>query len=163
LIFELSPPVLYQFGLEAAVESLAHHMQEQHGIRIDVTDDGQWKPLTEDMRILLFRAVQELLINVAKHAHARQVLISIGRDGDYIRITVVDDGVGFDLCEREPDAGRANGFGLFSINERLHQLHGYCEIHSKPGQGTQVTLMAPLQHVEETAGSGEHEHQDPPC
>lgn len=154
LIFELSPPVLHQFGLEAAVASLAQHMQEQHGLRIDVTDDGQYKPLTADMQILLFRAVQELLVNVVKHAHAQQAQIAIDRDGDYIRITVVDDGVGFDPSDSGPDAGRAHGFGLFSINERLHHLHGYCEVDAKPGQGTQGTLMALLQREEESAQEG---------
>ncbi len=144
LIFELSPPVLYQLGLEAAVESLAQNMQERHGIRIDVTDDGQEKPLTEVMQILLLRAVQELLINVVKHAQARQAQISIARDGDYVRITVVVDGVGFDFSASGPDAERAHGFGLFRLNERLHQLHGSCDIDSTPGQGTQVTLRALL-------------------
>lgn len=144
LISELSPPVLYQLSLEEAVESLAQSMQERHGIRIEVTDDGQEKPLTGDMQILLLRAVQELLINVVKHAQARQAQISLGRDGDYIRITVVDDGVGFDLAASRPDAGRAHGFGLFSLNERLHQLHGSCDIDSQPDQGTRVTLRALL-------------------
>jgi PAS domain S-box-containing protein len=161
LIFELSPPVLFQLGLAAAVESLAHHMQERHGLRIDVADDGQDKPLTDDMRILLFRAVQELLINVVKHAHARQVQISIGRAGDYIRITVVDDGVGFNPSASGFDAGQAHGFGLFSINERLHQMHGSCEVDSQPGQGTQVILRALLQREEATSGSEAYEHQDP--
>jgi PAS domain S-box-containing protein len=144
LIWELSPPVRYQLSLEVAVASLAQSMQERHGIHIDVTDDGQEKPLSADLQILLLRAVQELLINVVKHAQAQQVQISLDRDGDAARITVADDGVGFDLAASGPDAERTHGFGLFRLNERLHQLHGSCKIDSQAGQGTRVTLRAPL-------------------
>ena len=125
-------------------------MQERYGLHIDVRDDGQSKPLTEEMEILLFRAVQELLLNVVKHAQARHVQIAMSRDGEYIRISVADDGVGFNLSQSKLKAGRASGFGLFSINKRLQSLHGYCTVDSKPDQGTQATLMALLQCAEDT-------------
>ena len=79
-----------------------------------------------------------------RHELFAQAQVSIARDGDYVRITVVDDGVGFDFSASGPDAERAHGLGLFRLNERLHQLHGSCDIDSTPGQGTQVTLRALL-------------------
>lgn len=149
LIFDLSPPVLYQFGLEAAIESLVDRLQEQHGLDIVLTNDTQPRPLSEDMRGLLFRAVRELLLNVVKHARARQAWVTLRRDGETIYITVVDDGVGFDTAELDVRTTYTGRFGLFSIAERLRHLGGGCTIASTPGQGTRATLVAPLQEAEE--------------
>jgi signal transduction histidine kinase len=151
LTFELSPPALYLLGLEAAVESLVEQMQQRHGIRLDFEDDGRPKPVTEEFRVLLFRSVHELLVNTVKHAQAAHGRVSIGRQGDHIRINVVDDGVGFDISDVDFSGNGAGGFGLFSIRERLRYLNGSCEITSKLSQGTQVTLMAPLEHEGKTA------------
>jgi len=81
LTFELSPPVLYELGLEAGIEWLAEQFQAQHHLRIEVEDDRQPKPLGEDVRTLIFRAVRELLVNVVKHARARLVKVSLRREG----------------------------------------------------------------------------------
>ncbi len=143
LTFQLSPPVLHEFGLEAALEDLIVRMQEEYDIRLEFADDSQPKALSEDLRVLLFRAVQELLINVVKHAQARKAEIFVGREEDYLLIRVEDDGIGFDVSEIDFDVGRAGKFGVFSIKERLNHLGGRFEIVSKPGQGTQVTLAAP--------------------
>lgn len=145
LMLQLSPPLLYVMGLEAAVESLAEQTQEQHGLTTSFSDDKQPKPLSEDIRVLLFRAVRELLINVIKHSRANAASIRMRRDHDCIKIVVEDDGVGFNLVGNEdPLAGRT-GFGLFSIQERLHHLDGRVEIDSGPDRGTRVTLTARLQ------------------
>lgn len=151
LTFELSPPVLHQFGLEAAVESLVERMQETYGIHIDFTDDKQPKPLTDEARVLLFRAVKELLVNVIKHAQVRSAAVSVGREDGYVRIMVVDDGVGFATSNIDVPTERGGTFGLFSIKERLRHLNGYFEIASRPSQGTQVTLLAPLHRDREAA------------
>ncbi len=145
LVFELSPPVLYEFGIEAALEYLVERMQKLHDIRFEFVDDRQPKPLSEDLGVLLFRAVQELLVNIVKHARARNARTFIETKDEKIRITVEDDGVGFDISEIDSHIGRAGKFGLFSIRERLNHLGGHFEIASKPGHGTQVSLAAPLQ------------------
>ena len=145
LVFELSPPVLYEFGIEAALEYLVERMQKLHDIRFEFVDDRQPKPLSEDLAVLLFRAVQELLLNVVKHARARNARTFIETKDEKIRITVEDDGVGFDISEIDSHIGRAGKFGLFSIRERLNHLGGHFDIASKPGHGTQVSLAAPLQ------------------
>ena len=142
LIFELSPPVLYQLGLEAGVESLAEQMERDHGLRIEVEDDSQSKPLTEEVQVLLFRAVQELLMNIVKHAQARKATVSMGREDDTIRVMVSDDGLGFEISEINSNS--AARFGLFSIRERLNHVGGGLEIASTPDRGTKVSLVAPL-------------------
>jgi signal transduction histidine kinase len=146
LTFELSPPVLYELGIEAALESLVERMQQVNGIQIKLVDRGGRKPLSEDTAVLCFRAVQELLVNVLKHAHARKIEVSTGSDRGRIRITVADDGIGFDTSEGLSGKGGKGGFGLFSIRERLQHLGGSLKVDSNPGHGTRVTLSAPLKH-----------------
>jgi len=141
---ELSPPLLYEFGLEAAVRGLAEEFQRQHGIAAVFNDDGTAKPLDNDIRGVLFQAVRELLLNVAKHARARTVRISIDRRPNTVAITVEDDGVGFREDEIGPHQYRPGGFGLFNIRERLRHLGGQLDIDSQPGSGARLTLIAPL-------------------
>ncbi len=145
LTFELSPPMLYELGLEAALEWLAEVFQEQHGINCTVTIDQQPKPLDEDLRIVLFRSVRELLANVLKHARTRSVDLSVQRQGGRIVVAVADRGVGFDPDEINGRAISQREFGLFNIRERLGRLGGHLSLESGPGQGTRVTLSAPLQ------------------
>lgn len=144
LTFELSPPVLHELGLEAAIEWLAEQVQDRHAVRVEVEGDGQRKLLEDDVRDLLFRAVQELLVNVVKHAQARHARVSTRREGGEIRIEVEDDGVGVEVSQADfrPDAN--GGFGLFNIRERLAYVGGSLRINSEPGMGTRVVLEAPL-------------------
>ena len=142
LIFEISPPVLYQVGFEAAVEWLAEHFQEQYGIRIDLKIENERKTLGGDLRIVLFQAIRELLVNVVKHARASHVKISMKYVRNNLQIVVQDDGLGF-----EPSPGghheTIKGFGLFNIRERLHHLGAQIKIESSPGKGTKATLNIP--------------------
>jgi PAS domain S-box-containing protein len=148
LTFELSPSTLYTFGLEAALEELAEQYSKQEGFRCRFeTQDGD-KRLSEQVRVLLYRATRELLINAAKHAAADNVSIRLQRIGEDVRIEVEDDGKGFDVSELEPVQGKRLGFGLFSIRERLARTKGSLDIQSIPGNGTKVTLQAPLQTTE---------------
>jgi PAS domain S-box-containing protein len=147
LTFELSPPILYELGFEAAVEWLAEQIQEKSGISVDFEDDLQPKPLGKEIRILLFKAVGELLINVIKHAQAYKLKVAIQREGSNIRITVEDDGTGFYIPEVNRLAG-VKGFGLFSIRERLKHFGGSLQIQSEPNRGTLITLLAPIEQKE---------------
>jgi signal transduction histidine kinase len=153
LSFELSPPILYELGLPAAVEWLADRVQEQHGIEVTVRDDSQAKPLDEATGVVLFTAVRELLVNIVKHAQAERAEISIRREGDRIGIDVEDNGVGFEVSASGTSSSGDRGFGLFSIRERLSHLGGECLVHCEPGSGTQVTLVAPLRGHAEGRGA----------
>ena len=144
LTFELSSPLLYELGLEAAVEQLTEEIQEKYGVLSNFEGDRQPKPLDDDVSVLLFQAVRELLINVSKHAQARNVTVSIKKQENSIRITVEDDGAGFDTARIISSTKRTKGFGLFSIHERLHFVGGHIKVESECGRGTRVTLMAPL-------------------
>ena len=144
LTFELSPRILYELGFWAAVEWLAEQIQERHGLRVGLQDDGQPRPMDENVRILLFRAVRELLINVVKHARAGNVVISVRREYDRIRIEVGDDGIGCDISRLGSLDEIGGGFGLLNVQERLEYLGGDMQIASEPGQGTRVILNAPL-------------------
>ncbi len=144
LTFEVSPPVLYELGFVAAVRWLAKQTRQRFDLNVEFADDGKPKPLDSDVRILLFQAVRELLVNVAKHAKAGKAGISTRKVRNHIKITVEDDGVGFDVPAVRSRDYTKGGFGLFNIRERLDQIGGSVEIHSSSGHGTRITLIAPL-------------------
>jgi len=102
------------------------------------------KPLDDDIGVLLFRNVRELLINVVKHANAKKIKVSIQKVDHRIHICVEDDGVGFDSAKAESMITNKKTFGLFSIRERLEHLGGNLEIKSSPGCGCRITITSPL-------------------
>jgi len=149
LTFEMSPPVLYELGFEAAVGWLVKQTRQRFGLEAEFIDDDRTKPLDTDVRVLLFQAVRELLVNIVKHANARTAKVSTRKVSDNIWVTVEDDGVGFDISTANTaDDYTKGGFGLFSIRERLRQIGGSVDIRSGPGQGTKVTLIVPLLKTE---------------
>jgi signal transduction histidine kinase len=144
LTIEICPPILYELGFEAALEWLSEQTQEQYGIKTSFTNDQQQKPLDDDIQTMLFQATRELLVNIAKHAQARSAHVSIQRDDSHVCISVEDDGIGFDMAAAEANIGSEGGFGLFSIRERLKYLGGSLECNSQAGQGTRISITAPL-------------------
>ncbi len=145
LTFDLSSPTLYKFGLEAALEELLQDkLRGEHRIPYRFSDDRQPKPLSQDMLVLLFQSVRELLINVIKHAQAHEVALDIRRETKCIRITVTDDGIGFEVDSVLSSPSRGRSVGLFNIRERLDYIGGTLSIDSEPGRGTRFTLVAPL-------------------
>ena len=144
LTFELSPPILYDLGLEPAVEWLTEQLEEQNAITCAFENDGSLKPISDEIRVLLFTAVRELLVNVVKHAAAQHVKITIRRIDDSISIHVADDGTGFNASKKSYHLAEARGYGLFSIRERLHSLGGHMDVRSWIGRGTRIVLQAPL-------------------
>jgi PAS domain S-box-containing protein len=148
LTYELGLPILYDLGLEAALEWLAEQMNDQHNLAVQVHRDQQAMPLGEGARVLVFRVVRELLTNVVKHARASKVEIAIARDGHCMHIQVVDDGVGFDTADPGSRFGKTSGYGLFSVRERLTSIGGLVKIDSLPGHGTRVSITVPLEPQE---------------
>ncbi len=142
LTFDLSPPALYTFGLETATAELAEKFCEDGKLQIVFENTDDQKPLTNHIKILLYRCIRELLVNIAKHAEATNVRIAFTRDNDNMKIVVEDDGKGFDISSLE---GKPQGFGLFSIRERLTHIGGVLDIQSVSNKGTIVTLLAPLE------------------
>jgi len=142
LALQLSPPVLEQLGLVPALAWLADEMRRLHGLNVVLVDDDAPKPLGHVERAMLFRAVRELLINVARHAAVSQATVETVRRQDRMVITVSDTGAGFTPEAVLASAGRT--LGLSSVRERLALLGGAVEIASREGDGTAVTLTLPL-------------------
>lgn len=156
LSLRLGPPVLYELGLEAALGWLVEYVQEQHRIQTNLELDGLAKPVGEELRVFLFRAVEELLVNVVKHAETDRVEVSVSRGNKSIRISVQDAGVGFDTAILDTPSGKNGGFGLFSIREHIRYFGGALSLYSKPGQGTQVTLAVPIKTLQGKDKRREH-------
>lgn len=154
LMNQLSPPLLYDVSLGAAIEWLAQHMCEQHGLTFRLEYPQQSFQIMEEVRILLFQAVRELFMNIIKHARARECLITITQEDASLRILIEDDGVGFHVEQLGAVPDGTHGFGLFSIRERLHHFGGAFAITSSPGQGTRAQLLAPLQQQNHDGSGG---------
>lgn len=160
LTFELSPPILYDLGLEAALEWLAEQVREHQRINCMFEADAYPKPVSDEIRIVLFSAVRELLMNVTKHAQANVAKITIRRVNDSITVHVADNGIGFVPSKMSFYRDENKGFGLFSIRERLRHLSGQMEVRSGRGRGTRVILTAPLVIEKQKAGNITNENQD---
>lgn len=143
LTFELSPPVLHEVGIKAALEWLVEKFEKQSDISYTYRDDGKVTELNDNIRVMLFRATRELLFNVAFHSRATKASVTFWEDDDYVYICVEDNGVGFDLAKIDSAITEPRGFGIFSIQERMHHLGGRFEIKSTPGEGTRVTIVSP--------------------
>lgn len=145
LVQELSPPVLREGGLGPALKWLRLRMLEKHGLKVDMDIDARLGTMAEDVRIALFHAVRELLLNVVKHAHvtSARVGVRLGR-GRKVSVTVVDRGRGYDPAAAAEDAGHGSGFGQLAIRERFEVLGGSMKVDSAPGRGCSVTLTVPV-------------------
>ncbi len=141
--FELSPPILYDLGFEAAVEWLAEQVQEQYGVQVKVAADRNPKPLHDEILILLFQLLRELVTNVVKLGRPNNVSVLIRRNRSTLAVEIENDGLEMDLGPESlmPSAG---GLGLFGIRERLKYLGGSLDVEAIPGQGTKMILKVPL-------------------
>ncbi len=146
LMNKISSPILRELGLEAALEWLTEEFERMHGLKCTCEGDEELKPLERDVSSLLFQAANELLVNVVKHAGVEECAIRVQKEGDWIRVTVEDYGAGFSPSDIGPRKSMTGGFGLFSIKERMNGIGGRLEIESKPGEGSRISLVAPLKH-----------------
>lgn len=138
LMQRLRPVALDDLGLRSAVQYGVDQWQRRHaGVRCKFEAQGELEGLSEKVNITLYRLVQECLTNVAKHAGATQVTISMERDGDQVRFDFEDDGKGFDL------SGRKQGLGLIGLRERVESLSGRFELISAPGSGVRIKAVIP--------------------
>jgi PAS domain S-box-containing protein len=144
LTFDLSPPTLYALGFEIAVEELTEQFCKEHKLEYSFRNSDEPKPMTNHVKILLYRSIREILINITKHADASLVKVAISRISNDINVTVADDGKGFDVSTINTRASRPKGLGLFSVRERLTHIGGKLEIESIRGKGTRAILTAPL-------------------
>ncbi len=144
LTIDLSPPILRELGLLPGLRWLADTMRQRHGLAVEIWCDDEVTMRTE-MRAMIFQMVRELLLNTVKHAGATRATVTLVVDGDMLDIVVADDGRGFTPRDHADAAADGNdGFGLFSIRERLHYLGGELAIDEQAVQGARVTLRIPV-------------------
>ncbi len=142
----LRPSMLDDFGLVPALEWQAREVQKRSRLRVTVTADDEAGEVPDELRTCVYRLAQETLHNITKHARAKSVHLALVRYGDTLRLTVEDDGHGF-------DTGRTRGLGLLGMRERVARLHGSFDIDSTPGQGTRVSVTLPLNIIPRTEGA----------
>jgi PAS domain S-box-containing protein len=139
LSHELSPPGLSHNDLQEAFEWLAQQFQRKHGLTVHLDTRERIELLSEPLRAILYKAAQEMLFNVIKHAGVREAKLRLRRWGGSLYLSVSDKGQGFDA--EEP--GRTGGFGLLSIQERVKLLGGRVKIRSARGKGSTFLIVVP--------------------
>ena len=136
LSHELAPAVLYQSNLADTFEWLAGQVQKKHGLTVNVEVRGDIDSPSEVHRVFLYRAGQELLFNMVKHAGVAEARLRLQRRRGQLWLTVSDNGRGFD----SGTLGQTAGFGLLSIRERVGLLGGRMRIRSAAGRGTTILI-----------------------
>ena len=135
---ELYTPDLAQLGLREALDRLAETIREQGvAVTLDVPDDLE---LDDEQTLLLFRVAREVLVNVAKHAEARNTRIDLRRQGDVAELTIQDDGRGFDVAAGSPEGH----LGMRILHDVINEAGGQLQVHSRIGLGTTVFASLPL-------------------
>ncbi len=144
LTVDLSPPILEGEGLVDALRWLEKQMMELHGLNVQIEAEHNWHIPDEDLRVLLFQVVRELLFNVTKHSGAERAVIRLVEEEGRLVIHVVDGGRGFDVDAVQGGEESATGFGLFRAQERLQLLGGHLEVRSQPDKGTHIEVYTPI-------------------
>jgi signal transduction histidine kinase len=140
-LWDLYPEELEKVDLKNAIETLVKDLTADNGLSVQFSLDGKIRRLPPNIEKGLLRISQEALSNIAKHAQAREVRIDLFIDSERARLSVKDDGLGF-----QPDLN-AGSFGLTSMQDRTKALGGVWTIHSEPGHGTQVHASIPIPPV----------------
>ena len=143
LIAQLSPQVLYDLGLPAALAWLGEQMEQQHELRVEVVGIPTGFTLDEARAILAFQCARELLWNVVKHGATKKAEVSYELNKGALTLEVTDRGRGFDLANVESQAGGSEKFGLFGMRQRLELHQGRLVVESAPGRGTSVKVILP--------------------
>jgi len=142
---EVYPPVLQDLGIADALRWLARQCRRRYGLSVTVQVNGKLEAESEEVQTFLFRAAQELLLNVVKHARVKLARVLLASEpGCEVRLEVSDNGAGFDPVRARVNEGTEAGFGLFSLRERVEMLAGNLEIQSASRRGTRVALVVPL-------------------
>ena len=148
LISDLSPSILYEAGLDAALPWLGRKMKAEHGLHVLTEINAKVPNDRQGVVAMLFQAVRELLLNIVKHAGVDRARVQLDQlDGGEVLIVVEDHGVGFDPDVAQSNLTASTGLGLFGQRERLQYIGGSCEIDSSPGAGTRVTLSARVTYI----------------
>ncbi|WP_341220308.1 PAS domain S-box protein [Polaribacter atrinae] len=145
IMYELSPPVLYQLGIIEALNWLFDNVETTHKVACVVNSEVDSVKLDEATSILLYRSIQEVLTNAIKYANASLVTLDLDKNKHGLDIFITDNGIGFNtdiLNNLHNHSG--SGFGLFTVQERIRNIQGKFTIQSKINTGTTVKIFIPL-------------------
>jgi len=140
LSHQLHSSKLDYLGIVAGIRGLCKEFAKQHKVQVNFTDENVPRHLPKDVSLCLFRVAQEALHNAVKHSGTTQFAVLLKRLGSEVQLEVADKGVGFEV---EAAKGE-RGFGLVSMQERVHLVHGRLSVESAPGAGTRIIATAPL-------------------
>jgi signal transduction histidine kinase len=146
LIYELRPTLLDDLGLVAATRWLAERNLTTAGITVKLKTAGREKRLPPQLETTLFRVTQEVTSNIARHAQAKNVSISLYFKKKIIEVHITDNGRGFDVAEAISSKDRPRGLGLLGMKERVELINGTLSIRSHPGGGTRIDIKIPLNY-----------------
>ena len=146
ITYELSPPVLYEMGLIPAISWKLDEIEKSNKIKTSLINRSKSYEIEKREQIILYRGIIELLQNVLKHSKAKEVNVSFRLLKNDYRITVADNGIGFDLEDMRDKAVSQKKFGLFSIMERIRYIGGSVEIDTMPRKGTKIIINMPIKN-----------------
>ena len=144
IIGKLSPLVLQELGLVAAIRKESKDLAKNCGVKTRVLVGDEVGRLAPETEMALYRVAQEALHNVAKHAQAHTASVQLSRQGDQVRLVIEDDGVGLPA---KSSNSRGHSFGLAGIKERVHSMGGNVRLHSARGKGTRLEIVVPAEGV----------------
>jgi signal transduction histidine kinase len=146
----LSPQPLAEAGLPDALADVVDGWSTMNGVTAELITTGTAQRLLPEIETTLLRTAQEALANVARHAAASRVALTLSYMEDLVTLDVRDDGLGFDPAAQRP-AGADGGFGLAAMRERVHRIAGTLEVESEPGSGTAISACVPAISLREAA------------
>jgi signal transduction histidine kinase len=140
----LRPAMLDDLGLEPALRSLLNAQAKRAGYQVVFHAQGLQPRPSRSVETICYRIAQEALTNVARHAQAKQVQLDVAVSDGRLKMTLRDDGIGFDVNAKQASAAAGKSMGLLSMTERARLGDGHLEMISAPGEGTTVRLDLPL-------------------
>jgi signal transduction histidine kinase len=153
LYLRLSPPLFVEASYETSIQWLCKDMESKYGLRVELMFDVCKLSLTDQLRSALYYAAEELLLNVARHAHTGEALLSLGCEFNVLWLRVQDQGIGFNLADAFSHEKQKSSSGLIKLRQRIEYLGGKANMLTSPGKGTSVTILIPL---EKTKGARIH-------
>ncbi|WP_205650368.1 sensor histidine kinase [Actinoplanes solisilvae] len=139
----VEPSLLAEARLPEAIGEVARRWSSVYGVTAVLTTTGDARPMHAEVEVTLLRVAQEALANVAKHASAGRVGLTLSYMEDLVTLDVRDDGVGFDPSRRRTAGFGSGGFGLVGMRQRVQRVAGRLAIESEPGAGTAISVAVP--------------------
>jgi signal transduction histidine kinase len=146
VIADLSPPGLYDLGLEPALKWLSVYMRGKDNLEVDLKVAPEAASYDLDLRVLVFKLIRELLRNVVKHSGVKSASVTVSQSASELRVVVEDRGVGFEWQLSLFEA-RSGGFGLWSVADRVRAAAGEMNVDTAPGKGCRVSVVFPYRPI----------------